>query len=129
LDLIGKKWIPILSDAYKEQFTALKALAYRLVLGNLTPQQIDLAFQQSLGMYKYCPNPAEVLAALQIATEKIGRPAPVDCNICKGDGWVTIERPVSNTYPSGYREAVRCTHWKPPTPPPEISTTTKNNTK
>jgi hypothetical protein len=110
-------WLRILSDTYKEQFTDLQLLAYRLVLQTLKPKEIDLAFTQVLRTATYLPRPAEILAALDAAREKLQRPTPVDCGICHGDGWVTIERK------DGYREAVRCTHWKPPVAPPEISTT------
>jgi len=122
-------WLRILSDTYKEQFTDLQLLAYRLVLQTLKPKEIDLAFTQVLRTATYLPRPAEILAALDVAREKLQRPTPVDCSLCGGDGWVTIERPPSPANPSGYREAVRCTHWKPPAPPPEISTTPQNNVK
>ena len=127
-DQIGN-WLRIISDTYKEQFTDLQTLAYRMVLGSLKPKEIDLAFTQVLRTATYLPRPAEILAALDVAREKLQRPTPVDCSLCGGDGWVTIERPPSPANPSGYREAVRCTHWKPPAPPPEISTTPQNNVK
>src|ERR1700678_536087 len=103
-----RDWMQVLSDTYKEQFTNLQLLAYRMVLGSLKPKEIDLAFTQVLRTATYLPRPAEILAALDVAREKLQRPTPVDFLLCHGDGWVAISYPPTPEYPSGYREAVRC---------------------
>jgi hypothetical protein len=67
---------------------------YIEALGDLTPNEWDLATRECIRRCVFFPKPAELRARLLAALEKMPRQkeADADCKLCLGDGWKPITK-------------------------------------
>lgn len=106
-------WLGVLFESYRTPLTENAAAGYTLALADLTARELEVAFSESLRRHRsnFPPTPAQIRGYLEAAAERMParpqRQATVDCRICGGTGYETVER-------EGRRLAVLCRCTKHP---------------